>query len=52
MNDMYSGNVYKFSSKGMLIAVQNRMIKNLSSELARRWVRTRKNATLATAMLP
>jgi hypothetical protein len=51
-DNLYSGNAHKFSSKEILIAAQSRMIKNLSSELARRWVKTRKNATLPAALLP
>jgi len=51
-DNLYSGNAHKFSRKGMLIAAQSRMIKNLSSESTRRWVKTRKNATLPTALLP
>ena len=34
-DNLYSGNARKLSCKGMLIAACSRMIKNLSSELAR-----------------
>ena len=51
-DNLYSGKDRKLSCKGMLIAACSRMIKNLSSELARRWVKTRKNVTLPTTLLP